>query len=284
MANVKFAYGTRRDLSTSTSGFDDGCIYFSTSSKNISLRQGSSIYTFNGNDTLATAGYSMSGASVATLYAYCNIQNVPVYKSGTDYQSSYDGTPWYTWIGQNVVSAKTLVSSSSSMGFDYAIGQYKDLPPIEYAKEIIVAIDTHHLSIAANDGTSPDNILGFFSDYPEDCIVHCYRTRNSARANDSTIPSASSAMFSGYTHLSSINSTSDTFTNITRVGVNLCVNGTNAIEVNLGACRLQGGEAEFSSFVKQDVPSGQYSNYSYWSTPTYPDMERHVYPIAIRYI
>lgn len=49
MANVTFAYG-KKTPTTATSGFNDGCIYFNTSSKNIYLRQGSSIYTFNGNN------------------------------------------------------------------------------------------------------------------------------------------------------------------------------------------------------------------------------------------
>lgn len=53
MANVKFAYGSATPT-TSTSGFDDGCIYFNTSAKKIYLRQGSSVYEFNGNDTVTS--------------------------------------------------------------------------------------------------------------------------------------------------------------------------------------------------------------------------------------
>lgn len=47
MANVTFAYGTTTPKLTTT-GFSDGCIYFNTSSKDIYLRQGSNIYTFDG--------------------------------------------------------------------------------------------------------------------------------------------------------------------------------------------------------------------------------------------
>lgn len=59
MANVKFAYGFTTPT-TSTSGFDDGCIYFNVSSKKIYLRQGSSVYMFNGNDTTTNNGITNS--------------------------------------------------------------------------------------------------------------------------------------------------------------------------------------------------------------------------------
>lgn len=50
MANVTFAYGTTTPT-TSTSGFDDGCLYFNTASRKIYFRKGSVVYTFDGNDT-----------------------------------------------------------------------------------------------------------------------------------------------------------------------------------------------------------------------------------------
>ena len=80
MANVKFAYGTTTP-STSTSGFDDGCIYFNTSSKSIFLRQGSNVYNF---DTHACNGYEteyVGGLRIASPYQGCDGDDLYVPKA-----------------------------------------------------------------------------------------------------------------------------------------------------------------------------------------------------------
>lgn len=105
MANVKFAYGTTTPT-TSTSGFDDGCIYFNTNTKKIHLRQGSSVYTFDGNNTTysyntfpqlnkITSTYvsgSMSIPQGGATYTYEGNTNKPINGIVTGYSTSQNVT------------------------------------------------------------------------------------------------------------------------------------------------------------------------------------------------
>lgn len=66
MANVKFAKGTITP-STSTAGFDDGCIYFNLSTCQILLNNGGSVFTFSGLNNQVYQSRTTSTSNFAVL-------------------------------------------------------------------------------------------------------------------------------------------------------------------------------------------------------------------------
>lgn len=115
MANVKFAYGSTTPT-TSTSGFDDGCIYFNTSTNKIHLRQGSSVYTFDGNNTTYSYSSFPQLNKITSKYV-SGTMSIP--QGGTTY--TYEGSTRTTIAGivtgyspsQNVTSISGNFDSSN---------------------------------------------------------------------------------------------------------------------------------------------------------------------------
>ena len=124
MANVKFAYGTSTP-STSTTGFDDGCIYFHTSAKKIYMRQGSTITTFDGNntDTITKTGSGNTSSKIYLVGATSQSSTgVTTYSHDTAYigtdgflytNSQRAGTGWVTLNGATGVSYNSFMSNTT---------------------------------------------------------------------------------------------------------------------------------------------------------------------------
>lgn len=117
MANVKFAYGTNSSLTTSTTGFDDGCIYFNTSNKNIYLRLGSSIYTFKGTDTDTNTDTKVTTATTTSKF-YLTGQTASTGTTGSLVfrTNAYVDTSGYLYSGGSKVLTSVPKAGSSTYG------------------------------------------------------------------------------------------------------------------------------------------------------------------------
>lgn len=291
---VGFAYGNTIPT-TSTSKFTDGTLYFNTSNQKIYFRQGSNVRIFDGNNNSGLVNiYNVNRAVAARNAVAAYIQNAPTTYSNS-YTSSISGaTSWYSLYGQGIVSSTTLV--------DYAYGVTSDFdsalltrggvsrPPLNDAREIVFAVDLMNLSNAANRGTavSGSTAFGF---YPSEIIVHCYRTSASSYPVTSTSSYSSAStnpLFVGNVSLgpgsigSSTRGASATFGTLQ---IELCNNASNAVYVSGKFFTV---ETEYQDTSKNTSTSfsatSAQSIYDPDGTTWYPNIEKHIYPLYIRYI
>lgn len=280
MANLKFARGTTTPT-YSTSGFDDGCIYFNTSTQKIYMRNGTSsssstveVYDGNNNSTYSKRITIGGSASTYTGYDMCKIQNRPKeYEASAT--SGASSTSWYNTFGQGVVTASALAGDSYSSGFDEAMSYHTSVPPLESAAKIVVSVSPFYMAYVGNGGSSMTN--GAY--LPQGCIVECYRTTESAYPYTEDIMSSYSCngpMFRG-TCFAGVTG-SGTYTGFGQINLDLCCNGTNAIYASFYACRA--GSSTFST-SSLDCYSAAYCYMD--SSNIYSNIEKYVYPLAIYY-
>lgn len=280
MANLKFARGTTTPT-YSTSGFDDGCIYFNTSTQKIYMRNGTSsssstveIYDGNNNSTNSRR-ITIGGSSFTyTSYDMCKIQSVPDEYSASA-TAGASSTSWYNTFGQGVVSASEVSNQSYDSGFDVAMSYYTSVPPLESAVKIVVAVSPFYMAYVGKGGTSMTNATYL----PYQCIVECYRTTKSAYPYSEDITStynSNGPMFTGH-YFAGVTG-SGTYTGFGDIKLNLCCNGTNAIDARFYTCKA--GSSTFSTSSLYCY-SAAYCNLD--SNYIYSSIEKYVYPIAIYY-
>lgn len=292
---VGFAYGNTIPTASNIE-FTDGTLYFNTSNQKIYFKQGSNVRIFDGNNNSGLVNiYNVSRAVTARNAVAAYIQNAPT-RYSTSYTSSISGADsWYSLYGQGIVSSTTLVNHAYGVNSDFdssflACGG-GSRPPLNDAREIVFAIDLMNLAKAANKGTavSGSTAFGF---YPSEIIVHCYRTSASSYpiTNTSSYTSQTTyPMFVGNVSLgpgnigSSSKGASATFGSLQ---IELCNNASNAVYVSGNIFNV---EHEYQDTAKNTSASfyaaSAQSIYDMdGSTIWYPDIEKHIYPLYIRYI
>lgn len=271
MANVKFAKGTTTPT-YSTSGFTDGCIYFNTSTKKIYLRNSStsaasSVITFDGNNTDTKTTYPIYDLSGSSTYRsmplVCNIQGVG--------ERLYS---WHSMFGQGVAtSANIATKSKAEGGVDAALSNYKSLPPLNTASEIVFEVDPYRLCYVAN-GNSSSGLSISMSDWDKYHLLHVYRTTATHISTNSS--SNSAFMFEGCeSHF--INASNSKYQD-GHLRIQLCQNGTNNMYFYFGTRGFEGNTTTMS----ENAYSGVYYS-SQSGLVAYPDIEKHIYPIKIIY-
>lgn len=284
MANLKFARGTTTPT-YSTSGFDDGCIYFNTSNQNIYLRNGTSsssstVEVFKGTDTNNIPTYTSAGVASSVSKAFVSIQSLPGY--GATATAGASSTTWYNWIGQGVASASAIAQYAYDDGdFDSAVQDYKSLPPIQSAKEIVVAVSPFYLAYAANGGTSGTGMSFLSSD---SVVVRCYRTIEPnypvEDPSSAYYPEGGSLFrgtyigYSGYGASTSSGKSLQLYT----MTIELCYLCGNGVYVSLGGWEINGGGNTNTGGTFSGVSGG----YGEIGTPR-PNIEKYIYPLFIRY-
>lgn len=292
MANLKFARGTTTPT-YSTSGFDDGCIYFNTSNQNIYLRNGTSSSTstveiFKGTDTNNIPTYTSTGGSSSVSKSFCLIQRPTSTTSSGNTSPPSDMLTWYSWIGQGVVSSSTLSEVAADYGsFDYAMSDYKSLPPLESARAIAIGFSATYLLYHVNGGSGVGQIA--FGYYPYSHVVICHRTAK-------YYPNYSTSDYNGYydsdvypmfqgeiTRFGSYSSSSTTGScpYFSRIDFSLCMNGTNAVSVSAMTGQIVGGSGT-NSVTTCYGSSGAYM-YDEYSSTYYSNIEKFIYPLWIQY-
>ena len=291
---VGFAYGNTIPT-TSNSKFTDGTLYFNTSNQKIYLRQGSNVRIFDGNNNSGLVNIYDKSRNVTSYNAVsAYIQNAPTTYSNSYTSSVSTATSWYSLYGQGVVSSTTLVNYAYGVtsDFDSALLTRGGVsrPPLNQAREIVFAVDLMNLSKAANNGTlvSGSTAFGF---YPSKIIVHCYRTDASSYpvTNTSNYEAISTKpMFVGSVSLGPGELTYSSMGATAKFGtlqIELCPNASNAVYVSGKFFTV---ETEYQNKSKNtsasfSVSSAQYA-YDPDGTTNYPNIEKHIYPLYIRYI
>lgn len=287
MANLKFARGTTTPT-YSTSGFDDGCIYFNTLNQNIYLRNGTSsspstVEIFKGTDTNNIPIYTSTGGSSFVPKAFANIQSVP-----TDHATATQGASsltWYNWVGQGVVNHSTFAydvyTAEDPDDWETAMSRYTSVPPISNAKEIVVAVSPYYLAYHANGGTNGTNM----SILPtESVVIRCYRTTQDPCPNEdpsSGDPSTTDALFKGRTtgitgYTSS--SADGKAVKFYEIQLGLCHQAGNAISASINGFHIKGG-SNTNIGISVSADSGDYSG----EVTIHTNIEKYVYPLFIRY-
>lgn len=292
---VGFAYGNTTPT-TSNSKFTDGTLYFNTSNQKIYFRQGSNVRIFDGNNNSGRCniGLKTGGSSYVDPVAVY-IQNAPAVSYSSSYTSSISGySSWYNLFGQGVISSSTLVNNGygNAMDIDEVISDegITICGSLANVKEIVLAVDLINLGKAINNGTAVSGSINF-GYTPADVIVHCYRTSNSSYAACSTDDyqgTPGGEMFSGKVLLglgSNSSSSQGASAQLCTLEFKLCPNASNAVHVN---GRIFTIETEYNNTSKNKNVSfyGDSAQYMYdeYGETFYPNIEKHIYPLYIRYI
>lgn len=292
---VGFAYGNTIPT-TSTSKFTDGTLYFNTSNQKIYFRQGSNVRIFDGNNNSGRCNIrTKTGGSSYVDPVAVYIQNAPDVSYSSSYTSSISGySSWYNLFGQGVISSSTLVDNGydEAMSIDetYSNEGITICGSLANAREIIIAVDLINLSKSVNNGTTLSGAINF-GYTPKDVIVHCYRTSNSSYAACNTDDYASTPggeMFFGKVLLglgSSTSSSKGASAQLCNLEFKLCPNASNAVNasVRIFTIETEYGNTSMNKNVQAYGDSAQYSYDEYGQT-FYPNIEKHIYPLYIRYI
>lgn len=293
---VNFAYGTSQpDITMSDDDFTNGTIYFNTSNKYIYMKQNGAVTTFDGNNTnnctdvKVETGFPTRGKTLRI--ASIQIQDAPQSYSNSYTTSITGAKSWYQMFGQGMASAGDMVQYSYDMNnsIDYAYMEYGNVPyppSIEGAKEIVLAVDLVNLARAANHGTSVSGSSNF-GFYPSDVIIHCYRTVASdiSGADFSGNGTPGKEMFSGRVLLGLGSNTSTSQgpeAGLCSLNVSLCHNASSAISIDGRIFTIASGTSKNTS-TSFFATSAQYQQ-NYDETTYYPNIEKHLYPLYIRYI
>lgn len=286
---VNFAYGN--SVPTGLSQFTDGTLYFSSTNKNIYMKQGGKTTIFDGNNTtnvLSSTVYSHN--KVSYEYAATYIQNAPQ-SINNSYTSSISGAiSWYSLFGQGNLSSTTLVDTSYQ--HDYSIDEaysYNtvEVPSLALAHEIILAVDLINLAKASTNGTSVTN-SSHFGFTPADAIIHCYRTTASNQSTCDTTSDSGTAgkeMFFGKLLLGLGNNTSSSSgstAELCSLQISLCPNASNAVKL-IGRIFHIATASDKNTSVSFNATSAKYA-YDYDEQFYYSNIEKHLYPLYIRYI
>lgn len=209
-------------------------------------------------------------------FAY--IQQAPLYNANvTSTDGTAAGITWWKMYGQNVVSSSNMIEESADMGFDYAIANHADRPPLENAKWIDVAIDPWYLAYNANGGAAIPDSTPAFSSYPGQNIVRCYRTQTNNYADmDSTYPNAT-GMFVG-TRMLVPSGSSSSGLYWGSITVELCCNATNAVHVHMYRYKATTSSCAVTGASKY---SAKYGGEEYVTTAV--ALEKFIYPLYIQY-
>lgn len=287
---VNFVYGTTNP--TWSTKFTNGMIYFNTSLNNIYLKQNGSITVFNGNNDSGLVGISNAGGVLSKINeASTFIQNAPM-KIGSSYTSSISGaTSWYSLFGQGKASSVDMVNSSwntdSDIDTTYSDVAGTSCPILSSAKEIVIAVDLSYLAQAANGGNYVSG-SGNFGYTPSDVIVHCYRTTESDTSACETTNSGGSpggAMFVGKILLGLGNnaySSDGAEADLCSLKISLCMNASNAVSIVGRIFKIASGSEKNTSKTFYGT-SAQYA-YDMGKETYYSNIEKHLYPLYIRYI
>ena len=152
------------------------------------------------------------------------------------------------------------------------------------AKEIVFAVDLISLGQSVNNGTGISG-LNFGYD-AADIIVKCYRTTESEYAASNTIDTdyPGGAMFIGKVLLGLGANFDGPRASLCSLTISLCMNASNAVNIDGRVFKIgtgSGGGNESTSFSGL---SGQYAHDEYDTGGHYPNIEKHLYPLYIRYI
>lgn len=292
---VKFAYGTSSPVLMSDEEFVNGMIYFNTNGNYIYLKQNGSVTTYDGNNTnnctdvKVETGFPGRGKTVRI--ASIQIQDAPQSYSNSYTASITGATSWYQMFGQGKASAGDMVQFSYDMNYDIdrAYSEYGDVPyppDIADAKEIVLGVDLVNLARAANNGTSVSGTANF-GFYPSDIIIHCYRTVASdiSGSDMSGNGTTGKEMFSGRVLLGLGSNTSTSQgpeAGLCSLTVSLCHNASNAVSIDGRIFTIASGSSKNTSRVFS-ATSAQY-NENMDEQTYYPNIEKHLYPLYIRYI
>lgn len=293
---VNFAYGTSQpEITMSDDDFTNGTIYFNTQNKYIYMKQNGSVTTFDGNNTNNCTNVKVEKgfpSSDKTLYvASVQIQDAPQSYSN-NYTTSITGAKsWYQMFGQGKVSSTDMVQYSYDMqnSIDYTYREYADIPQppsIADAKEIVLGVDLVNLARAANNGTSVSGTSSF-GFYPSDIIIHCYRTVASDISGGDLSGNGTTGkeMFSGRVLLGLGDNSSTSQgpeADLCSLTVSLCHNASNAVSIDGRIFTIASGSSKNTSRVFF-ATSAQY-NENMDEQTYYPNIEKHLYPLYIRYI
>lgn len=293
---VNFAYGTSQpDITMSDDDFTNGTIYFNTSNKYIYMKQNGAVTTFDGNNTNTCTDVKVE-TGFPTKDKTLRIASIQIQDAPQSYSNSYTTSitgakSWYQMFGQGMASAGDMVQYSYDMqnSIDYAYMEYGNVPyppRIEDAKEIVLGVDLINLARAANHGTSVSGSINF-GFYPSDVIIHCYRTVASdiSGGDMSGNGTTGKEMFSGRVLLGLGSNTSTSQgpeADLCSLTVSLCHNASSAISINGRIFTIASGTSKNTS-TSFSATSAQYQQ-NYDETTYYPNIEKHLYPLYIRYI
>ena len=159
------------------------------------------------------------------------------------------------------------------------------------ATEIVFAVDLMNLSKAANNGTlvSGSTAFGFC---PYEIIVHCYRTSASSypvtNTSDYEATRSTKPMFVGSVSLGPGELSSSSMGATAKFGtlqIELCPNASNAVYVygKFFTVKTEYQNHSKNTSASFSASSAQYA-YDPDGTTRYPNIEKHIYPLYIRYI
>lgn len=291
---VNFAYGTANNPIWS-SNFTNGMIYFHTSYKKIYLKQNESTTIFDGNNNSGNCKIiDKSGTERLIDTAAVHIQDAPDSMYSSSYTSSISGySSWYTLFGQDMVASSTVVDYgyNNAMNIDDVLSSQSSSGPVgtlANAKEIVFAVDLINLGRSVNNGTAVSGIADFgFT--PADVIVKCYRTTASDHAACNTTDyqdTSGKEMFIGKVLLglgANTSSSAGAGASLCSLNISLCPNASNAVKFGARIFKIASGSGKNES-VSFNGLSGQYQYEEYSEGIYYPNIEKHLYPLYIRYI
>lgn len=291
---VNFAYGIQSPA-TMPEEFLNGMIYFNTQSNHIYLKQNGSITTYDGNNTNNCTDVKVE-TGFPTRDKTIRIASIQIQDAPQSYSNSYTASiagakSWYQMFGQGKASAGDMVQFSYDLNYDIdrAYDEYGDVPyppDIADAKEIVLGVDLINLARAANNGTSVSGSSNF-GYYPSDVIIHCYRTvaSDTSGADLSGNGTVGNEMFSGRVLLGLGSNTSTSQgpeAGLCSLTVSLCHNASSAISIDGRIFTIASGTSKNTS-TSFSATSAQYQQ-DYDETTYYPNIEKHLYPLYIRYI